>query len=109
LEVCKDGSIMATIMAIHIPRKDAAAPGHVCPGSASMSSRPRRPASAQCTPFCAFQSELRRTEYDNIYVATYDNARDFTPVSVLPCLPNAGRLAAKMKVFSVLAIRAPIV
>src|SRR5688572_23953114 len=28
----KDGSIIATIIAIHMPRNDAAAPGHVCPG-----------------------------------------------------------------------------
>src|SRR5258708_37756409 len=28
----KDGSIIATIITTHIPRKDAAAPGHVCPG-----------------------------------------------------------------------------
>src|SRR5580704_3680184 len=28
----KDGSIIATIITAHIPRNDAAAPGHVCPG-----------------------------------------------------------------------------
>src|SRR5260221_1003076 len=28
----KDGSIIATIIMIHIPRNDAAAAGHVCPG-----------------------------------------------------------------------------
>src|SRR5438105_9815907 len=28
----KDGSIIATIITIHMPRKDAAAAGHVCPG-----------------------------------------------------------------------------
>src|SRR6476620_5733217 len=28
----KDGSIIATIITIHMPRNDAAAPGHVCPG-----------------------------------------------------------------------------
>src|SRR6266852_3359236 len=28
----KDGSIIATIIATHMPRNDAAAPGHVCPG-----------------------------------------------------------------------------
>src|SRR5215207_1871009 len=28
----KDGSIIATIMTTHMPRNDAAAPGHVCPG-----------------------------------------------------------------------------
>src|ERR1700721_3147096 len=28
----KDGSIMATIMTVHMPRKDAEAPVHVCPG-----------------------------------------------------------------------------
>src|SRR5918996_1708852 len=28
----RDGSIIATIITIHMPRKDAAAPGHVCPG-----------------------------------------------------------------------------
>src|SRR5215468_7338887 len=28
----KDGSIMATIITTHMPRNDAAAPGHVCPG-----------------------------------------------------------------------------
>ena len=28
----KDGSIIATIIAIHMPRNDAAAPAHVCPG-----------------------------------------------------------------------------
>jgi hypothetical protein len=28
----RDGSIIATIITIHIPRKVAAAPGHVCPG-----------------------------------------------------------------------------
>src|SRR5512139_1315434 len=27
-----DGSIIATIMTTHMPRNDAAAPGHVCPG-----------------------------------------------------------------------------
>src|SRR5207247_2312718 len=29
----KDGSIIATIITTHMPRNDAAAPGHVCPGS----------------------------------------------------------------------------
>src|SRR6476661_7132645 len=28
----KDGSIIATIITTHMPRNDAAAPGHVCPG-----------------------------------------------------------------------------
>src|SRR3989475_8880459 len=28
----KDGSIIATIITIHMQRNDAAAPGHVCPG-----------------------------------------------------------------------------
>src|SRR5258708_28361870 len=28
----RDGSIMATIITTHMPRNDAAAPGHVCPG-----------------------------------------------------------------------------
>src|SRR5215831_6670645 len=28
----KDGSIMATIITTHMPRNEAAAPGHVCPG-----------------------------------------------------------------------------
>jgi hypothetical protein len=28
----KDGSIIATIITIHMPRNAAAAPGHVCPG-----------------------------------------------------------------------------
>jgi hypothetical protein len=28
----KDGSIIATIMTTHMPRNDAAAPTHVCPG-----------------------------------------------------------------------------
>src|SRR4029077_12410517 len=28
----KEGSIIATIITAHIPRNDAAAPGHVCPG-----------------------------------------------------------------------------
>jgi hypothetical protein len=28
----KDGSIIATIIAAHMPRNDAAAPAHVCPG-----------------------------------------------------------------------------
>src|SRR5881397_1542501 len=28
----KDGSIIATIITSHMPRNDAAAPGHVCPG-----------------------------------------------------------------------------
>src|SRR5215475_8574830 len=28
----KDGSIIATIIATHMPRNDAAASGHVCPG-----------------------------------------------------------------------------
>src|SRR6266852_2138361 len=28
----KDGSIIATIIATHMPKNDAAAPGHVCPG-----------------------------------------------------------------------------
>src|SRR5919109_29024 len=28
----KDGSILATIITTHMPRNDAAAPGHVCPG-----------------------------------------------------------------------------
>jgi hypothetical protein len=28
----KDGNIIATIITTHIPRNDAAAPGHVCPG-----------------------------------------------------------------------------
>src|SRR5713226_5825631 len=28
----RDGSIIATIITIHMPRNDAAAPGHVCPG-----------------------------------------------------------------------------
>src|SRR5712664_3589508 len=28
----KEGSIIATIITTHIPRNDAAAPGHVCPG-----------------------------------------------------------------------------
>jgi hypothetical protein len=28
----KDGSIIATIITTHMPRKDAAAPAHVCPG-----------------------------------------------------------------------------
>src|SRR6266478_4182251 len=28
----KDGSIIATIITTHIPRNDAAVPGHVCPG-----------------------------------------------------------------------------
>jgi hypothetical protein len=28
----KDGSIIATIMTTHMPRNDAAAPDHVCPG-----------------------------------------------------------------------------
>src|SRR5260370_24301409 len=28
----RDGSIIATIITTHMPRKDAAAPGHVCPG-----------------------------------------------------------------------------
>src|SRR5512146_1351005 len=28
----KDGSIIATIITTHVPRNDAAAPGHVCPG-----------------------------------------------------------------------------
>src|SRR5262245_18282140 len=28
----RDGSIIATIMTTHMPRSDAAAPGHVCPG-----------------------------------------------------------------------------
>src|SRR6476659_2178029 len=27
-----DGSIIATIITTHMPRNDAAAPGHVCPG-----------------------------------------------------------------------------
>src|ERR671931_739554 len=27
-----DGSIIAAIITIHMPRNDAAAPGHVCPG-----------------------------------------------------------------------------
>jgi hypothetical protein len=27
-----DGSIIATIITIHMPTNDAAAPGHVCPG-----------------------------------------------------------------------------
>src|SRR5229473_5596660 len=28
----RDGSIIATIITTHMPRNDAAAPGHVCPG-----------------------------------------------------------------------------
>src|SRR5437773_9722806 len=28
----RDGSIIATIITAHMPRNDAAAPGHVCPG-----------------------------------------------------------------------------
>ena len=28
----KEGSIIATIIALHMPRNDAAAPAHVCPG-----------------------------------------------------------------------------
>jgi hypothetical protein len=28
----KDGSIIATVIATHMPRNDAAAPDHVCPG-----------------------------------------------------------------------------
>jgi hypothetical protein len=28
----KDGSIIATIIKTHMPRNDAATPGHVCPG-----------------------------------------------------------------------------
>src|SRR5512134_477755 len=28
----RDGSIIATIITIHMPRNEAAAPGHVCPG-----------------------------------------------------------------------------
>src|SRR4029450_3559844 len=28
----KEGSIIATIITTHMPRNDAAAPGHVCPG-----------------------------------------------------------------------------
>ena len=28
----KDGSIIAAIITAHMPRNDAAAPGHVCPG-----------------------------------------------------------------------------
>src|SRR5947208_1399707 len=28
----KQGSIIATIITLHMPRNDAAAPGHVCPG-----------------------------------------------------------------------------
>src|SRR5262249_1619428 len=28
----KDGSFIATIITTHMPRNDAAAPGHVCPG-----------------------------------------------------------------------------
>jgi hypothetical protein len=28
----REGSIIATIITIHMPRNDAAAPGHVCPG-----------------------------------------------------------------------------
>jgi len=27
-----DGSIIATIITVHMPRNDAARPGHVCPG-----------------------------------------------------------------------------
>ena len=32
VRLLKDGSIIATIIMIHMPRNDAAAPGHVCPG-----------------------------------------------------------------------------
>jgi hypothetical protein len=28
----RDGSIIATVITTHIPRNDAAAPAHVCPG-----------------------------------------------------------------------------